>query len=69
MSDLGQSEGRTWPIGMRLFDRLRPSVHPGDVVTLSNGQPARVDTAKLANDLKDAKSTVEIVCPKCGSVG
>jgi len=38
-------------------------------VTLSNGRHARVDAVKLADDLKDAKCTVEIVRPKCGSVG
>ena len=30
-------------------------------MTLTNGQRARVDTAKLADDLKDAKCTVVIV--------
>ena len=51
----------SWPIGTRLFDRLAPGVRPGDTVTLTNGQRARVDTAKLADDLKDAKCTVVIV--------
>ena len=51
----------SWPVGARLFDRLAPGVRPGDIVTLTNGQRARVDTAKLADDLKDAKCTVVIV--------
>ena len=50
-----------WPVGARLFDRLAPGVRPGDIVTLTNGQRARVDTAKLAADIKDAKCTVVIV--------
>ena len=51
----------SWPVGTRLFDRLAPGVGPGDIVTLTNGQLARVDTAEPADDLRDAKCTVVIV--------
>lgn len=44
----------------RVFDRLPPTVKPGDRVTLSDGRTGTVETAKLASDLRDAKCVVKL---------
>jgi hypothetical protein len=42
----------------RCFARLALPVRPGDRVTLADGTSARVETVKLADDLRDAKGVV-----------
>jgi hypothetical protein len=50
-----------WPVGKVLFGRLPSRTKIGDVIELATGQKARVETAKLADDLKDAKCTFEVL--------
>jgi hypothetical protein len=45
----------------RLFTRLPLPVRPGDVVALPDGTKARVETAKIADDLRDAKCVVIVL--------
>ncbi len=42
----------------RVFARLPAATRPGDRVTFPDGRSGVVDTAKLADDLRDAKCTV-----------
>jgi hypothetical protein len=42
------------------FARLPPHVKPGDTVKLPNGEIGKVLTAKLADDLQDAKCTLRV---------
>jgi hypothetical protein len=44
----------------RLFMRVPLPVRPGDVVTLPDGRRAVVETAKVADDLRDAKCAVVV---------
>ena len=44
----------------RVFDRLPLPVKPGDRVTLSDGRTGTVETAKIADDLRDAKCVVKL---------
>lgn len=42
----------------RVFSRLPANARPGDRVMLSDGRVGIVETAKLAEDLRDAKCVV-----------
>lgn len=53
----------------RVFARLPLPVAPGDVRRLG-AWPAscwRVETARVADDLRDAKCVLERMCPGCGA--
>lgn len=45
---------------LRMFTRLPPETRPGDVVELE-GSRWRVETAKVAEDLRDAKCVVVLL--------
>lgn len=50
-----------WPVGALLSGRRSVTTRVGDVIELPNGQHARVETAKAADDLRDAKCTFTVM--------